>query len=73
MLTSADNLTAPSISDCSADPFKALLVRVIGQAIEDRGQSRWQRDADRFFAGPAFARYCLLLGWNQEWVSRRLI
>ena len=73
MFTSADRLTAPTITDSSNEPHKSLLVRVIGQAIDDLPSSRWQHDVEAFFQGPVFRRYCLILGWNQEWVRGRIL
>lgn len=73
MFTSADRLAAPSVSDSSVVPFKALLAGVIDQAIADLTSSRWHEDVDAFFSGPAFGRYCTLLGWNQEWVRSHIV
>lgn len=73
MFTSADRLTAPPLRDSSAEPFKALLAGVIHQAVDDLGSILWRDDVDAFFSGPAFGRYCTLLGWNQEWVRRHIV
>ncbi|HET9848869.1 MAG TPA: hypothetical protein VFR68_09985 [Candidatus Dormibacteraeota bacterium] len=73
MFISADRLTAPPVSECSTEPFKALLVSVIDQAIEDLSSTRWREDVDAFFSGSAFGRYCTLIGWNQEWMRRHIV
>jgi hypothetical protein len=73
MFMSADSLTAPTITDSSTTPLKSLLVGVISQAVADRALARWQADVEAFFSGPAFARYCGLLGWNEQWVRRHII
>jgi hypothetical protein len=49
-----------------------LLIHVIGQAIEDFDMTTWRHEVDAFFCGPAFARYCVLLGWNEDWARRRI-
>jgi hypothetical protein len=49
-----------------------LLIHVIGQAITDHGAKAWRDEVDAFFCGPAFARYCALLGWNEDWARRRI-
>ena len=73
MFTSTDRLSAPPVRESLAEPFKALLAGVIDQAIDDLGSNRWCQDVDTFFSGPAFGRYCTLLGWNQEWVRRHIV
>jgi hypothetical protein len=45
---------------------KLLLMQVICQALEDHRAPAWRDEVDAFFAGPAFAQYCGLLGWSGE-------
>lgn len=72
MFSSADKLTAPQLGDPTVDAAQLLFLRVIGQAVEDHDSPTWRAEVDAFFSGPAFARYCGLLGWNREWARRRI-
>jgi hypothetical protein len=72
MIYSADKLPAPPIDDPTPEGAKRLFMQVICQAVEDHGVPVWRDEVDAFFSGPAFARYCGLLGWNDEWARRRI-
>ncbi len=72
MLSSADKLSAPPITDPTSEALQLLLIHVIGQAVEDHRRPTWRTEVDAFFSGPAFARYCALLGWNHDWARRRI-
>jgi hypothetical protein len=64
MFRSADQPSARPISHPLVEGATLLVARVISQAVEDHGVPAWRDEVDAFFAGPAFARYCALLGWN---------
>jgi hypothetical protein len=72
MFSSADKLTAPPIIDPTIEGAERLFIRVIGQALEDHETPSRRREVDAFFSGPAFARYCAMLGWNRDWARRRI-
>ena len=72
MFSSADKLIAPQLGDPTVEAAQVLFIRVIRQAVEDHGSPTWRAEVDAFFRGPAFARYCGLLGWNREWAQRRI-
>jgi hypothetical protein len=72
MLSLDDRLSTPPRSDPTPDGTHVLLIHVIGQAITDHGAMAWRDEVDAFFCGPAFARYCALLGWNEDWARRRI-
>ena len=55
---------APPIKDGTLDAARLLVVNVIRQAVKDHRKQAWRDDVDNFFSGPAFARYCVLLGWK---------
>lgn len=66
MFRSADRLSAPPITDPTLEGAKLLFARVICQAVEDHCVPAWRDEVDAFFSGPAFARYCALLGWHHQ-------
>jgi hypothetical protein len=72
MVKSDDDLSTAPISAPAPEGAQALLIHVIGQAIADHGIQTWRAEVDAFFGGPAFGRYCELLGWNEEWARRRI-
>jgi len=72
MLSLDDRLSTPPSNDPAPDGAQVLLIHVIGQAITDHGARAWRDEVDAFFCGPAFARYCALLGWNEDWARRRI-
>jgi len=72
MLRSLDKLSTPPRSDPTPEGSQVLLIHVIGQAIADHGVQSWRDDVEAFFGGATFARYCALLGWNEEWARRRI-
>jgi len=72
MTKSDDHLSTPPLGDPAPEGGQILLIHVIGQAIADHGVRPWRNEVDAFFGGPAFARYCLLLGWNEDWARRRI-
>jgi hypothetical protein len=72
MLSSDDTLSTTPSNDPTAQGAQVLLIHVIGQAITDHGARAWRDEVDAFFYGPAFARYCVLLGWNEDWARRRI-
>jgi hypothetical protein len=72
MFRSDGKLSTPPMRDPAPEGAQILLIHVIGQAIEDFGITTWRREVDAFFCGPAFARYCVLLGWNEDWARRRI-
>jgi len=72
MFTSADKLIAPTVGNPTVEATQLLFIRVICQAVEDHGVPSWRAEVDAFFNGPAFARYCGLLGWNRDWAQRRI-
>jgi len=72
MLSLDDRLSTPPRNDPTPDGAQVLLIHVIGQAITDHGAMAWRDEVDAFFCGPAFARYCALLGWNEDWARRRI-
>ncbi len=72
MFRSADKLIAPTVGDPTAEAAQLLCIRVICQAVEDHGMPSWRAEVDAFFSGPAFARYCGLLGWNRDWARHRI-
>ena len=72
MFSSADTLAAPPITDPTVEGAHRLFLNVICQAIADYGSPSWRHDVDAFFAGPAFAGYCVLLGWNHDSARRRV-
>jgi hypothetical protein len=72
MFRPAEKLSAPPLNDAAPEGGKLLLIEVICQAVEDRGAPTWRNDVDAFFSGPAFARYCGLLGWDEDWARRRI-
>jgi hypothetical protein len=72
MLSLDDRLSTPPANDRAPDGAQVLLIHVIGQAITDHGARAWRDEVDAFFCGPAFARYCALLGWNEDWARRRI-
>jgi hypothetical protein len=72
MFSPADKLIAPQVGDPTVDAAQLLFVRVICQAVEDYGTPARRAEIDAFFSGPAFARYCGLLGWNRDWAQRRI-
>ena len=72
MLISDDKLSTLTIRDGNPEGAQLLLIHVIGQAVEDHGMQAWRDEVDAFFSGPAFGRYCVLLGWNEDWARRRI-
>ncbi len=72
MLISDDKLSTLPIGDRNPEGAQLLLIHVIGQAVEDHGMQAWRDEVDAFFSGPAFGRYCVLLGWNEDWARRRI-
>jgi hypothetical protein len=62
----------PPIRESNPAGAQLLLIHVISQAVEDHGMGAWRHEVDAFFLGPAFARYCVLLGWNEDWARRRI-
>jgi hypothetical protein len=72
MFTSADVRPAPTTADPTTEGAKRLFERVICQAVDDGGVPTWRDDVEAFFAGPAFARYCALLGWSKAGAWRRV-
>jgi hypothetical protein len=72
MVTSADARPASATSDPATEAAKRLFERVIYQAVDDGGVPTWRDDVEAFFAGPAFARYCALLGWSKAGAWRRV-
>jgi hypothetical protein len=66
MFRSVGKPTAAPIKDGTLDAAKLLVVNVIRQAVKDHREQAWRDDVDNFFSGPAFARYCVLLGWNHD-------
>jgi hypothetical protein len=72
VFSSADKLSAPPIGDPTAEGAQLLFIHVICQAVEDHGTPTWRHEVEAFFSGTAFARYCALLGWNQDWARRRI-
>jgi len=72
MLISDDNLSTRPSNDLAPQGAQVLLIHVISQAIADHGVWTLRDEVDAFFCGPAFARYCVMLGWNEEWARRRI-
>jgi hypothetical protein len=72
MLRSDEQLATPPLREPAPEGAQILLIHVIGQAIEDFGIATWRHEVDAFFCGPAFGRYCVLLGWNEDWARRRI-
>jgi hypothetical protein len=72
MLSLDDRLSTPPSNDPAPDGAQVLLIHVISQAIADHGARAWRDEVDAFFCGPAFARYCALLGWNEDWARHRI-
>ena len=72
MFSSADKLVASPTNDPTAAGAQLLFIHVICQAVEDHRAPTWRNDVDTFFSGPAFARYCVLLGWNPDWARRQI-
>jgi hypothetical protein len=69
---SHDRLSTPPGNDPALEGAQVLLIHVIGQAIADHGVGTWRDEVDAFFCSPVFARYCVLLGWNEGWVRCRI-
>ena len=59
-------------TDPMAEGAKRLFAGVICQAVDDHLVPTWRDEVDAFFAGPAFARYCGLLGWSDAGAQRRV-
>ena len=72
MLSLDERLSTPPSNDPTPDGAQVLLIHVIGQAITDHGARAWRDEVDAFFCGAAFARYCALLGWNEDWARHRI-
>jgi hypothetical protein len=72
MFSSADTLSAPPITDPTVEGAQRLFIHVIWQAVEDHSTPSWRHEVDAFFAGPAFASYCAMLGWNHHWARRQI-
>jgi len=72
MFVSADRLPSPATDDDTSPGAEALLLRVIGQAVEDSLQTSHRADAHSFLSGPTFRRYCALLGWDPDWAQQRI-
>jgi len=72
MINSEIKPSPPPIRDANPEGAQLLLIHVISQAVEDHGMGAWRDEVDAFFLGPAFARYCVLLGWNEDWARRRI-
>ena len=72
MFSSADKLSAPPINDPTVEAAQLLFIHVIFQAVEDHDTPTWRNEVEAFFSGSVFARYCALLGWNQDWARRRI-
>ena len=72
MFSSAAQLSAPPTNDPTREAAQLLFIRVICQAVKDHGAPAWRNEVDAFFSGPAFARYCSLLGWNHVRARRQI-
>jgi hypothetical protein len=73
MFVSAERLPATAADEVLVPGAEALFIRVIGQAIEDMSEPAQKAEAEDFFGGPAFRRYCVLLGWDDRWARRRIL
>ena len=72
MFTSAHTLSAPATSDPTVEGARRLFARVIRQALDDHAAPTRRDEVDAFFGGPVFARYCALLGWDDDEGRRRV-